>query len=311
MTELAAISTATSLHLADVDARWRARSSLSRQGFPHGRLIVSLTSYPPRFASLHLTLQCLLAQSLAPDAVELWIAEDDRAALPQSVRRLEQDGLTIRFCEDIRSYKKIVPALRAAPGAFIVTADDDLHYPEDWLFQLAARYLPGTRTIVCHRAHRIRHYPTGTPLPYILWHLNVRAGDAADLFFTGCGGVLYPPGSLHRDALDEEAFLRLCPSADDIWLYWMAKRAGSAIRKVPGRHHIYHWPGSQVQALHHLNVIGGANQRQLRAMIAAYGYPPAPETAPDKEPSVWLELAARFMAADSLDAMRRSARPRF
>lgn len=41
-------------------------------------LIVSLTSYSLRFKKLHLTLKCLLNQSIEPDKIILWISYDDK-----------------------------------------------------------------------------------------------------------------------------------------------------------------------------------------------------------------------------------------
>ncbi len=86
------------------------------RGRPHGlpgELIVSLTSYPPRFRTLDLTLRCLLTQTVRPDRVILWIAEADMAKLPPAVVALVEYGLDIRACKDTRSYKKIIPALAA------------------------------------------------------------------------------------------------------------------------------------------------------------------------------------------------------
>src|SRR5688500_19351966 len=71
-----------------------------------GELAVSLTSFPPRFDSLHLTLACLLDQSIRPDRVILWIAHQDMERLPVAVTSLEDRGLEIRECDDLRSYKK-------------------------------------------------------------------------------------------------------------------------------------------------------------------------------------------------------------
>ena len=48
--------------------------------------------------------------------------------------------------------------------------------------------------------------------------------DDNDLnFFTGAGGVLYPPKCFHKNILDEKSIMELCPSNDDIWLNWMVK----------------------------------------------------------------------------------------
>ncbi len=48
-------------------------------------LVVSLTSYPPRFPTLHLTLMTLLSQQVLPDRVVLYVFEGDHASLPRDV----------------------------------------------------------------------------------------------------------------------------------------------------------------------------------------------------------------------------------
>jgi hypothetical protein len=109
---------------------------------PHGLpgpLIISLTSYPARFSSLHLVLRALLSQSVAADRVILWLDPGDEDLLPRAARL---PGLEIRTCPNWRSYKKIVPTLLEAPEAYIVTADDDIYYRPDWLAGLVAVALP-------------------------------------------------------------------------------------------------------------------------------------------------------------------------
>ena len=46
---------------------------------------------------------------MRPDETVLWLAKSEFAQLPPEILRM--DGLTIRQCEDIRSYKKLIPTL--------------------------------------------------------------------------------------------------------------------------------------------------------------------------------------------------------
>ena len=118
-------------------ARWALRGL--QRPVSHGlsnELIVSLTSYAARFGTLGLTLRCLLTQSVKPDRVILWLAPEDIVRLPMPIRALTRHGLDIRETRDLRSYTKIIPALRAFPDAIIVTADDDLFYERHWLLAL-------------------------------------------------------------------------------------------------------------------------------------------------------------------------------
>ena len=263
-------------YLRGLAARTSLRSSFPHAARPHGlphALVVSLTSYPRRFDILHLTIKSLLAQDVAADAVVLWLAHEDVRKLPDTVRRLERFGLTIRATDDLRSYKKIIPALAEYPDACIVTADDDVYYPRHWLRTFCEAYRPGAREVLCHRAHRMK-FAGRDIAPYDSWTFEVTdQNPALDIFFTGVGGVFYPPGIFHEDVGNVERFTALCPSTDDVWLNWMARLGGARIRKVGPKQRFHEWRGSQVEALEHTNRFESAgNDRQIANIIQAYGH---------------------------------------
>ncbi|MHA4870302.1 hypothetical protein ACXZ1M_21645 [Duganella sp. PWIR1] len=237
-------------------------------------VVISLTSYPPRFATLHLTLQSLLLQAHAKKRVELWIAEKDMGQLPQQVKDLTAYGLQISSCEDTRSYKKLIPALLKYPTLPIVIADDDAYYWPSWLDELIdAGKANGDKEVICHRMHYIRHGAGGLPLPYRQWESESQRRDAsAHHFPTGLGGVLYRPGVLPPEVFDRQAYMELCPTGDDIWFYWMARQNGATFRCVQVTSYIHNWRGSQKAALANHNVGNDMNDVQLNAMIKRFGY---------------------------------------
>ena len=252
----------------------RRQLSLTRKKHGLGKpLVVSLTSYPPRFPYLHLTLKCLLSQTVKPDRIVLWIAHEDKDLLPEKVLQLSTEGLEIRYCKNIFSFKKIIPALETFPDAYIATADDDVYYRSDWLGTLISASKSSPDNIIAHRIHSItsRH---GKIFPYEDWEQDALSilPDSRN-FPTGCMGVLYPPGSFHEDVTNAEKFLRLCPHADDIWLYWMANLAGTESRHSGSRHEIFNWKGTQRVGLWMQNTVDDGNNAQVEAMIEAYGLP--------------------------------------
>lgn len=257
-------------------AAWtNLRMALLKPGAQHSlphRLVVSLTSYPKRFDVLHLTVKSILAQDMAADVVVLWVAYDDIKKLPHNVRELERRGLTIRPTDDLRSYKKIIPALADYGDAFIVTADDDVYYPPHWLRTFCEAYRPDDREVLCYRAHRMT-FDKGTLAPYANWTFEIAdTQPASDLFFTGVGGVFYPPGIFHDDVADRARLMELCPSTDDVWLNWMARLGGAKIRKVGRKQRFHEWAGSQAVALQNTNRIGSGNDEQIANIIRVYGY---------------------------------------
>ncbi len=243
-------------------------------GRPHGLpgpLVISLTSYPARFGTLALTLQGILRQSVRPDRVILWLDDGDQAHLPQDVRLLP--GLEVRTCPAWRSYKKIVPTLLAHPEAFVVTADDDVYYPADWLEKLVGAANAGA-PVACHRAHRIALRADGQPAPYAEWRHNIDAPECSPLtFLTGVSGVIYAPGVFHADVTRDDLFTRLAPRSDDVWLYWMHRLNGVEAQKIGARARIVEWEGSQAQSLRAANLHGTGNDQAIAAMIAHYGWP--------------------------------------
>ena len=250
----------------------RPRGTGKAHGLP-GPLIISLTSYAARFGTLSLTLKALLHQSIKPDHVVLWLDEEDEDRLPADVLALTSEGLEITTCPKWRSFTKIMPTLDAFPESFIVTADDDIYYPRDWLAGLVDG-LSGGAKIACHRAHRVTLNAENLPRNYDDWAHNITHPERSPLvFLTGVMGVIYSPGVFHPDVSRQDLFSELCPSSDDVWLYWMHRLAGVEAQKIGSRSRILEWEGSQAQSLQLSNVAGSGNDRAIQAMLGKYGWP--------------------------------------
>ncbi|WP_299202713.1 glycosyltransferase family 2 protein [uncultured Tateyamaria sp.] len=258
----------------------RCRSEIATRsviGDPHQLttpLVVSLTSYPPRYPELALTLRCLLQQTVKADRTVLWIAEKDIAALPAEVRALEKDGLEIATCPDMRSYKKLMPLLTEMPEATIVTADDDVHYGPDWLASILDVHMDLGLKVVCGRGHRMALTPEGFPDTYDKWDQNAPGGrEPSGLIFpTGVGGILYAPGALAPIATNWELAQQLCPTADDVWFYWMHRLTGGRAAMTGERRRVLEWVKDPTGGLLTVNSAGG-NDNQIAAMIDHFGWP--------------------------------------
>jgi hypothetical protein len=153
-----------------------------------------------------------------------------------------------------------------------------VHYPSDWLEGLVRAAAGGAR-VACHRAHRVVLARDG-PAGYEAWDHNIGAPEAGPMVFpTGVSGVIYAPGVFHPDVTRDDLFTALAPGADDVWLYWMHRLAGSAPVKIGGRARILEWSGSQAQNLRRANrpAAGqGGNDRAIAALMGRYGWPGPP-----------------------------------
>ena len=248
---------------------------------PHGLsrpLVVTLTSYPPRFPHLGKTLRSLLDQTVQADRTILWVAHGDMAALPDDVLALRDHGLEIQACDDLRSYKKLIPALEEDADRYFVTADDDVYYAPDWLEGLVATARQHPADVIAWRAHEAPLDDSGRFAPYAQWRLATHRTFVSDadvrLFPTGVGGVLYPPGGFDSRVFDQALFRKLAPAGDDIWFFWLSRLAGTRQRRVAGKFDIIDWPSTQDVALYADNLLGDGNDRQIAAVQDYFGPTP-------------------------------------
>jgi len=247
----------------------RAGVDASREGV---QLIVSLTSIPERFGTLHLTLESLLRQKLRPTKIVLYLGDGyaDRNRIKNLVN-LNRRGLEIRRCEDIGPYKKLFYALHEYPKSLLVTADDDIIYPRTWLECLYQSYLNDPASVHCYRAHRILTSEEGV-LPYNDWSWDVDSDGLTPerVFPTGGGGVLYFPGSFASEVTDKDVFLAICPKADDVWWKAMTLLKGVGCRVVScNTEPLFFIPGAQVNTLRSHNLHGG-NDSQIQNVFSRY-----------------------------------------
>lgn len=243
-------------------------------------LIVSLTSYGGRVKSVHQVIDSLLSQTVQGYKVILWLSRDEfknkEKDLPKELVSLIGKRFEVMWTKDIRSYTKLIPALKAFPGSIIVTADDDIKYQDNWLELLYREHLKYPRNIIAHRAHRIKEKDKSI-LPYNNWTMRTeRYGAYYRNFLTGVGGVLYPVGAMHSDVVREDLFTELAPFADDVWFWAMCLMNNRKIH-VPKncQKKLTYIDGTQIATedntpLHHQNVHNGGNDEQIRNVLKAY-----------------------------------------
>ena len=204
------------------------------------KVIVSLTSFPAAIPYAMQAIRSILNGSVLPDKVVLYLDTQKfpDGQLPPELEALREESplFEVRFDPaEIRSYKKLIPALRDFPDDVVVTVDDDIHYHRHLLRDLLRLHKRLPEAIVAHRVRKIR-----PGAPYAKW----RKYKWYDFVFrrihfshlamqTGVGGVLYPPHALDETMLDPALFMSLAPTNDDVWFWAAAVSRGTYVVPLP------------------------------------------------------------------------------
>lgn len=190
--------------------------SLKKKNGDELPVIVSLTSIPSRLSKVHITLRSILCQPQKPEKIVLWLHDDLKAQVPNSLKKLYGEIFEVRFTHLKCSHKKLVHSLKAFPDPPIITCDDDCIYRKNWLSSLYQTHLKNPENIIAHRLRCIQFSETGETLPYKKWICHGNENPRSFLPI-GAEGVLYPPHIFPKLVWDEALFLKLTPTADDLW----------------------------------------------------------------------------------------------
>lgn len=247
----------------------------TNKSFNGEELILSLTSYGKRIETVYLAIESLLQQTLKPNRIILWLSEEEFANkhLPILLTNMESRGLEIRYCEDYKSYKKLLPTLKEFPNATIITFDDDIIYPQDVVEKLYFTHLEYPNDIIFARGHEIMIDVTGKILPYNSWKFETNKTFGKNILPTGGAGCLYPAHCFHNDVLNWEIIKENCPYADDIWFKVMTLLNNRISRK--GYFFEYFFStfieiNPNKDTLSKFNVFNNGNTTQLSSLLNIY-----------------------------------------
>lgn len=237
-------------------------------------VVVSLTTFPKRIKEARYCVESLLRQSVRPHKIILWIARSDYQdfdALPDYIKDLACHGLEIKFCDDLKSYKKIFYTSDLYKNYRIVTADDDFVYPTNWLKELIEVSDQYPDNIICHRSHRILFKKTDL-VEYGKWdwYSNGYTGPSHLLHTLTGAGTLFPKNFFGSDFRDLETIMKYARTADDMWVKVYALRKGCKIVKVrPVSKSLISIYGSQRVSLIQINQSDG-NDKILHDLLRVF-----------------------------------------
>lgn len=227
--------------------------------------VLSLTSHGKRLETVFYTIESIRRGDVKPSRVILWLDNEDKNNLPDTLKRLQKAGLEIYYSKNIGPHKKYYHYLQENEdfNKPLVTADDDVIYPPDWLKGLVDAYRSNPSVIHSYRTYRMRLFD-GKFIPFKDWRKRGSQTPSHLNFISGVSGVIYPPEFLEYLKDVGDGFLSTCPTSDDIWLTVHALRSGFKIAQVDTHPKTFKTiPGSQVIGLHHKNVFKDGNHFQL------------------------------------------------
>lgn len=243
------------------------------------RVVVSLTSYPPRINTVWQTLRSIFSQSYLPDKIVLYLAKSDfphrEQDLPSSLTDMLWHDFEIRWVDvDLKPHKKWYWAFRDFKNDLVITIDDDLIYRRAMIEELVEAYHNHPQAVVASRTHLIMFDDKDALKPYNQWileagyaHPKLVGVESQRLFATTGAGTLFDPSLFPEWVFDRTLIEQYCLFADDIWLKAVEVAAGIPVVAATNEQLLTYVPDTQEVALAHQNLGNGGNDIVLSQLL--------------------------------------------
>ena len=230
------------------------------------RLICSITTIPQRIEFIHYPILSMLHQEITPDIIVLYLGKEQfrNVILPKSVTALQENGLIIKYVDDVMVHTKYFYAFQEYPDDLVMTVDDDIIYDNALTKKLLDMHEKFSEAVVCSRAHKMT-FVNNAIKPYFKWDWEYKSNKPDMLLVaTGVGGVLYEPRNFRISPCDKDLFLKLSPKNDDLWLKAIEFVNEMKVVTIPGNHWWTEIKDSQSASLNSTNVHEHRNDEYIR-----------------------------------------------
>lgn len=160
------------------------------------KFIACITSYPERYEFLPFVINSIKSQSKPPAKIILYLSKRESRKLKIKIK-----GIEIIKVENIKPHKKYYYAMKKYKNYAIITFDDDVIYPYNFIESLINSYITYPNIISGRRSHYMLYENNKELKIYNNWILTQRnfTTSSFDIFLTGVGGIIYPPDILNID----------------------------------------------------------------------------------------------------------------
>lgn len=196
------------------------------------RVILTCTSTKERLGMLFYMVESIKKQTIKPDIFYVnlsekeEIIEDVRLKIPSL---FDTDYIKINWVEDVRSYRKLIPVIdKVGAEDFLITADDDVLYGQNWIKDLVLMAEEYEDHIVCARAREMKKNIFGYWQNYSRWNLISSPREGQYILPTNGGGTVFRKRLLDLNFLLDLAYIEIAPTVDDLWF-----RMASLRKNVP------------------------------------------------------------------------------
>lgn len=205
------------------DTMWTSLHSirLSQRRLP--RVVVSLTTIPPRVNFVQQVIRSMLRQTHLPDEISLHIPlqyqrpefNHQQVVLPQWLQH--HHLVKIYHPRDMGPITKLMGSVQEEkdPETIIITVDDDILYPPTFIESLLKASLRYPRHVIALSGMKIGRV-LGTTLPWALMDITLNVEHEDIDVIEGFSGVLYKKKFITAELLHWYQGMEACRHSDDI-----------------------------------------------------------------------------------------------
>jgi hypothetical protein len=225
------------------------------------KLIISMTSHPPRIDFVKPVMESILNQTVSRDKYHIVLVlaipefPNKEKDLPTNLRSfVHNNGIEIIWHpRNIKSHKKLIPTLLKYPDSDILVCDDDVERQKTWIETFMKDHEKYPDDIICGqfsyvfdsalKPHRLTGgYKGSNIVPSLIF----KYGRPAN----GLGGVLYPAHTFTDERFfDEDMIMKYSPTSDETWQYCFCIMNNKTLRQtstiyndfakiIPGTQHL-------------------------------------------------------------------------
>lgn len=213
------------------------------------KVIVSLTSTAQRLHLCRISIISLATQIRVPDRIILNLSKEPylrdsginksdiklleylTLGMPSSIKKI----IEINWVENTGPYRKLIPTLLKADSSdIIVTADDDIFYHPQWLEFLLKDFNPLDKTVHASRVRYKAKNKLNKHTGYIYWPIIKKDKILSDndWIITFGGGAVVSKTWFSDELLQDNSYLTVAPTADDLWFSKICQISNLKVRVV-------------------------------------------------------------------------------